>query len=393
MQRGSLIKKSRKRGPAVWLFRWSEKNPRGERVYRKRIIGTLEEYSDVDAARRAVTGLIAKVNSANPRKSLDSMTIAQLCNHFEQRELAQSNSWRSYATKKCYAVYLKRWIVPHWGRHELHNVRTIEVECWLRRLPLAKSSCAKIRNLMSVLFNHACRYELFDRNPIHLVRQGAKRKKVPCVLTPAEIKVLVDGLGLRERTLVLLAASTGLRQSELFGLKWGDINFAEGTMNVTRSIVYGVVGPCKTESSQRPVPLHPLIVETLANCRVERPYRKLDDWVFASGRRRGRKPYWGQAILRKYIRPLVQELGIEKRIGWHTFRHTYSTLLRSVSTEFKVMQELLRHSSLRSTLDVYTQAITPAKHAAQAAVMSLVFSPKANPETCAGRSETGALRA
>jgi integrase len=65
---------------------------------------------------------------------------------------------------------------------------------------------------------------------------------------------------------------------------------------------------------------------------------------------------------------------MEKRIGWHTFRHTYSTLLRSVGTEFKVMQELLRHSSLRSTLDVYTQAITPAKHAAQDAVMSLVMS-------------------
>ena len=91
----------------------------------------------------------------------------------------------------------------------------------------------------------------------------------------------------------------------------------------------------------------------------------------------GRKPYWGQAILRKYIRPKAQELGIEKKFGWHTFRHTYSTLLRSVGTEFKVMQELLRHSSLRSTLDVYTQAITPAKHAAQAAVMSLVFSPQA----------------
>jgi integrase len=55
-------------------------------------------------------------------------------------------------------------------------------------------------------------------------------------------------------------------------------------------------------------------------------------------------------------------------------RHTYSTLLRSVGTEFKVMQELLRHSSLRSTLDVYTQAISPAKHEAQAAVLSLIFS-------------------
>lgn len=54
--------------------------------------------------------------------------------------------------------------------------------------------------------------------------KGDKRKKTPCVLTPAEIRVLADGLAIRERTLVLLAASTGLRQSELFGLKWSDIN-------------------------------------------------------------------------------------------------------------------------------------------------------------------------
>jgi integrase len=198
---------------------------------------------------------------------------------------------------------------------------------------------------MSVLFNHACRHELFDRNPIQLVRQGAKRKKTPCTLTPAEIRVLADGLAIRERTLVLLAASTGLRQSELFGLKWGDINFAEGTMNVTRSIVCGFVGPCKTESSQKPVPIHPVTVEALESWKAHQKYRKLDDWVFASGCRRGRQAYWGQAILRKYIRPRALELGIEKRFGWHTFRHTYSTLLRSVGTEFKVMQELLRHSS------------------------------------------------
>ncbi len=108
-------------------------------------------------------------------------------------------------------------------------------------------------------------------------------------------------------------------------------------------------------------------------CRKRCAYIKIEDWVFASKRYRGRRPYWGQAILRKYIRPAAQRVGIQKRFGWHTFRHTYSTLLRSVGTEFKVMQELLRHSSFRSTLDVYTQAVTPAKHAAQAAVMSLVF--------------------
>jgi len=94
--------------------------------------------------------------------------------------------------------------------------------------------------------------------------------------------------------------------------------------------------------------------------------------------------------LRKYIRPAAQRVGIQKRFGWHTFRHSYSTLLRSVGTEFKVMQELLRHSSLRSRLDIYTQAVTPAKHAAQAGVLSLVFA--SNVKGGARSSDSDALR-
>jgi integrase len=144
-------------------------------------------------------------------------------------------------------------------------------------------------------------------------------------------------------------------------------------MSVTRSVVYGVVGACKTESSQKPVLLHSTVAQALVDWKKRSAYTKPDDWVFAR-RCRGRRPYSGQAILRKYIRPVALHLGIQKRFGWHTFRHTYSTLLRSVGTEFKVMQELLRHSTLRSTLDVYTQAVTPAKLAAQAAVVSLVLS-------------------
>jgi integrase len=378
MQQGSLIRSNRKRGPDVWQFRWAERGPQGRRIYRKRVIGTVCQYSDADSARKAVTGLLAEINSDDLPHGPLPMTVAEVCDHFDQRELTKDNTWRSYSTKKTYKAYLKRWIIPEWGALDLSGVRTIEVESWLRRLPLAKSSCAKIRGLLSVLFNHACRYELFDRNPIRLVRQGAKRRSAPSVLTPAEIKALLGGLNLRERTLVLLAASTGLRQSELFGMKWCDIDFAQHTMNVVRSIVYGVVGPCKTESSQKPVPVHPTVLEALGKWRQLCRYNKSDDWVFASRRHRGRKPIWGQAILRKYIRPAAQRVGIQKRLGWHTFRHTYSTLLRSVGTEFKVMQELLRHSSLRSTLDVYTQAISPAKHAAQAAVLALLFTAETN---------------
>jgi integrase len=234
MQHGCMERLNRKRGPEVWQFRWSVTSPEGKRLYQKKIVGTVERYPDENTARLAVVGLISEINSHDGSEQSRRRTVAQLCDHFEQRELTKENTWRSHATKKIYKAYLTRWIRPHWQKHQLAEVRTIQVEAWLRSLPLAKSSCAKIRNVMSVLFNHACRYELFDRNPIYLVRQSAKRRRAPTVLMPAEIKALVDNLSIRERTLVLLAASTGLRQSEMFGLKWEDIDFTRGNMSATR---------------------------------------------------------------------------------------------------------------------------------------------------------------
>ena len=94
--------------------------------------------------------------------------------------------------------------------------------------------------------------------------------------------------------------------------------------------------------------------------------------MFASPQNRGKNPYWGQQLLRHHIRPVAQEPGITKRIGWHTFRRTYSTLLRATGAELKVMQELMRHSTVRVTLDTYTQAVTSKKRAAQTAVVSLL---------------------
>lgn len=156
------------------------------------------------------------------------------------------------------------------------------MEAWLGGLSLARGSRAKIRNVLCVLFNHACRHELFDLNPIRFVRQSAKRRRAPGVLTGPEIKGLVENLPLRERTLVLLAASTGLTQGELFGLKWRDIDFEHGDMNVIRSIVCGVEGCCKTESSQKPVPMHPQLAAALIAWREQCRFKTGDDWVFAS---------------------------------------------------------------------------------------------------------------
>jgi integrase len=91
MQRGSLAMVIRKEGPAVWQSRWSEKRLCGGRVQRKRVIGTIERYPSENAARTAVTVLLAEINSEKARIRTRSITIAQLCDHFEQRELAKDN--------------------------------------------------------------------------------------------------------------------------------------------------------------------------------------------------------------------------------------------------------------------------------------------------------------
>jgi Phage integrase family len=130
--------------------------------------------------------------------------------------------------------------------------------------------------------------------------------------------------------------------------------------------VFQVVGPCKTEASQKPVPLDPRLAEALHAWRRYTSYRAADDWVFASPAARGQKPYWGQCLMRTIIRPAAAKIGITQHIGWHTFRHTYSSLLRANRTDIKVTQELLRHASSRVTLDTYTQAVTLQKRKARA---------------------------
>ena len=160
MQLGSLIRTGRRRGPDIWEFRYRDRRHNGRRIYRRIKIGTVQEFRTETSARKGIAGLIREINFGEIRFRTTTMTVAELVEHYRQRELIQDNTWKSYSTKRRYESYLKNWIVPHWGKYKLHEIRTIEVDSWLRGLSVAKSSSAKIRNIFSVLFNHACRYDI-----------------------------------------------------------------------------------------------------------------------------------------------------------------------------------------------------------------------------------------
>ncbi len=380
MQDGSVTVERRKRGPDVWCFRWREAGPDGRRIHRRIVLGTADELRSIASARKMVAGLRREININDVQIRRESIKLADLSRHFQQRELADRNPRISYSTKKAYAGYLEKWIDPRWGEYRLLDVRAVEVESWLKSLNRAAGTRCKIRNVMSLLFNHGRRHDLCDRNPIEWVRQGAKRRTAPDILTSDEVQELLANLRFREQTLVLMAVTTGLRRSELFALKWRDVDFQAKQIHVTRSIVQNVIGVCKTETSQKPVPAHDDLVKTLREWHRQTPYQSSESWVFASPVNQGRWPFLAQEIMRRHIIPVARKLGITKRIGWHTFRHTYSTLLRSTGAELKIMQELLRHSTIRVTLDTYTQAVTTEKRNAQEAVVALLFREK-TPET------------
>jgi integrase len=378
-QAGYLGCVTRKNGTSRWEFLWRENGPSGKRTRRTAMIGTLEQYPTEELARAAVTGLRVSINEDRNRQRAQSILVADLVDHYIRTELSETAEWHSHATKIVYSEYLRRWIKPRWATINVRVVRSVAVENWLRRLrrkdgdPLADGTKAKIRNLMSVLFNHAIRYEWLAQgaNPIALVRQSARGQRIPAVLEPSEIHNLLSELASPFRLMVLLDATTGLRRSELFALRWSDIDFSNLTIDISRNIYQRVIGKCKTEASRKPVPLAAYVAANLWSWKEESHYSQLDDWVFASPHSNGQYPYWPDILLAKIIRPAA-ERGIKKRIGWHTFRHTYSTLLVANGENVKVAQELMRHANSRCTLDIYSQAQITAKRDAQQRIVQMI---------------------
>jgi integrase len=383
IQRGGVNLDVSSSGKQIWVFRWRETRPDGRRAPRKRVIGTLEEYPTKKAAENAARGFRLDLVDQGST-ALVQITMKELVDHFSEHEqVDKGEEGRAYSTRdRCESV-LNCWILPRWGKTAIDQIRTVAVEDWLRSIPRAKGTRSKIRNTMSALYNHAIRWEFTDKNPItgpvrgSGVRQSAKRERIPDLLEVEEFQLLQAELRIRERILVWLDMTLGLRRGELAGLRWEDIHFEELTVMAQRSVVDQVVGKVKTEASKRPIPIDPFIAEDLLLWYRATKYNRPEDYVFATdaaraGKKRGKQPVWLSKVMSYRIQPVAKRLGITKRIGWHTFRRTYTSLLHANGEDVKVVQELLRHGSARITMDVYAQAMTPAKRRAQGKVVAML---------------------
>jgi integrase len=277
-------------------------------------------------------------------------------------------------TREQYERHLRVHIAPLIGAVKLSQINIPTVRRFEDRLAEANRSPAMIRKIrvsLGAILAEAQERGLVAQNVVRSLRNGrrgtgqrqrGKLKVGVDIPSPAEIRALIGELKDRRRPLLLTAIFTGLRSSELLGLRWADIDLKTGELHVRqRADRYGVLGPPKSRAGERTVPLPPLLVNTLREWKLRCPKGELD---LAFPNVNGGFDHRGSIIWRSY-HPALRAAGLLnaegklKYKGLHALRHFYASWCINRKADgglelpLKLVQARLGHASIQITADRY----------------------------------------
>jgi integrase len=387
-QRGSLRIEPRKNGP-TWVLRYFVTRPSdARRVEHKAAVGLVRDLPAESAAWAEVEKqhLHTQINQSDFRGRVTFAGLAQHYMRYELGDQAEAVDPKSHTTIAGYKRILKNRCLDRWGKRIALSIEPLEIEQWLRAIKreeqLENPTLDKTRRVMSLVFKHGQRYGLIPRseesNPLRFVRCKTTSSYEAMILTPQQAFAILVQLQEPERTLTLLAASTGLRISECLGLQWQDVSFSESTISVRRTWTCGRVGVPKSKASQAPVPLHPLLAEFMQELRNTTPYSQSEDWVFASLKLKGRQPRTANMLVEDHLKPAAVTASVFKegekvRFGFHNLRHSLASFLVRSKTDPKTVQALLRHSDVKTTLQLYAHSVSEDRMAAQGEMLEAIL--------------------
>jgi integrase len=388
-QRGRVFHK----GPS-WFVQYRDEVllPDGT-LKRKQICKKLEvsyggEYRTLRSVQPFVEKLLAPLNSGK----LDVRSTMLVTEFVDKVYLPE------YVEKKLRAASLKQYrdvwnnhLKPRMGKLTLRNFRTVDGEQMLAKIAaqakLGRSSLRHCKAFLSGAFKQAKRLGILDGvNPIQDVSiPHAPESSETYAYSLPEIKSMLGVLPEPARTVVLCAAFTGLRKSELRGLAWADFDGA--TLTVRRSVWNSVINEPKTRRSQAPVPLMPDLAEALEAHKLRAGKLAQPNLpIFQAGngkplnldnlsRRIIALALSRCAICRKPEEEHKPEAHLFKRDtslpswhGWHAFRRGLATNLHALGVDDKTIQGILRHSDMRLTMNVYVKSVSDSQVDALAAL-------------------------
>ena len=380
-QRGSLRLVSRKGGD-VWLLQYRLNTADGSRRENTLPVGLLRNLPTEKTAWREVDrlGLLVRINS---EESGTRIRFDALAEYYLKADCGDDAVRpKSANTIPIVEHYVRDYLITRWRNELAGDIGPLEIQRWLKSLHvvngLAWTTVSKIRGIMHRVYKVGILHERVDKNPVEHVETRSQSLYKAVVNTPQQTLAILNKLtNPLHYMLVLTCAATALRASEIVSLRWSDILWSDGQIRISKRWAKGEDGETKTAASNGYVPMHPVLAEYLKEWRAQSPYSKVDDFVFPSLVRDGKVPISASIFPQDHLRPAAVSAGVVlakgQRFGLHNLRHSLSTwLVNKGKVDPKTVQGMLRHSDIRTTMNLYTQDDRDEKQAAQGALLSAV---------------------
>lgn len=262
---------------------------------------------------------------------------------------------RKSSTLEAVRSALRVHLVPQFGDRPLDRIDVRAVERFIASERRDGRAPKSIRNYLGVLhsiFELAIEKGWARENPVKRAAkpEGEGNPEIR-FLTIEEVEALLlavpdDVLGSIEGTLYLMAAMTGLRQGELLGLRWSDVDWLAGKVRVRRAYVRGEYGTTKSRRGFRAVPLADRVGAELEALSRRSAFTTDDDLVFGH-------PQTGTPLdrskVRKRFKAAVKSAGV-RDVRFHDLRHTFGTRMAAVGVPMRTVQEWMGHADFKTTL-------------------------------------------
>jgi integrase len=352
MQKGSIVRVGN-----CWMLRYYEPVIENGRTVKKQKTKKLNPKSNrEDDVRAAADLILAPINAQTtaPESRLELGTFLEHVFLPYVKEKKRPSTYMSY--RQCW--YL---IQPHTNGLELREIRTSEIDELLLAATgdkqRAHTTHRNLKNFLSSAFRVGIRKNFITSNP---VRDAEIPRGLPAGpkhnYSLEEIQKMMAVLPEPGRTIVIVAAFTGLRKQEIKGLRWED--FKGNELHVQRSVYGRHVQETKTLASKAPVPVLPIVRTALEEHRKRTP-----DMGFIFTGMTSHKPLRIENLFRRDLRPVLVKNKIPWK-GWHAFRRGLGTNLNTLGVDPKTIQAILRHSELSTTMEIYVQPVPKESHAA-----------------------------
>lgn len=331
--------------------------PNGER--RQKMVSCGPEVTEPKQAELVLAQMIADVSRQvyiDPAKT----TLREYLNDW----LAHSKNHLSPSTYERYRDLVRGHINPKLGHVKLDKLQPIQLQHYLTekqrsgRLDgtggLSAKTVKSIHALLHGALGQAVRWRMIPLNPADAVQPPrVKRKQMPTATEEDVARLLIAIAQSRYRLPILIALATGMRRSEVCGLKWCDFDSDRQYLTVCRAVVQldrGVAEKGTKTDKPRIVPIPTMLADELKAAYARRGAGP-NDWICIHARGGGLAP----RSLDKHYRDLRREVGVE--VTLHGLRHTQATNLILAGVPVKVVSERLGHSTVSFTQDVYAHVL------------------------------------